>query len=60
MSYYASHEGKSAIYLAQIKLPVEAKKVGVQSGIQPGEPITTIFEPLNVTGPFAGELYCLV
>jgi hypothetical protein len=61
MSYYASHEGKSAIYLAQIKLPLEsAEKVGVRSGIQPGEPIATIFEPLNVTGPFAGELYCLV
>jgi hypothetical protein len=61
MSYYSSHEGKSAIYLAQIKLPVEAAdKVGVQSGLHPGEPISTIFEPFNVTGPFAGELYCQV
>ncbi len=32
----------------------------VQSGLQVGEAITTIFEPLNVTGPFAGEPHCLV
>lgn len=32
----------------------------VKSGIQPGEPITTIFSPLNVTGPFAGERHCMV
>jgi hypothetical protein len=30
------------------------------SGLQPGEKITTIFEPLNVTGPFANERHCLV
>src|SRR5262245_17854123 len=32
----------------------------VRSGLQPGEKITAIFEPLNVTGPFAGEPHCLV
>jgi hypothetical protein len=32
----------------------------LQSGLQPGEPISTIFEPLNVTGPFAGEPHCMV
>jgi hypothetical protein len=30
------------------------------SGLKPGEKITTIFEPLNVNGPFAGEPHCLV
>lgn len=28
MSYYSSHEGKSAIYLARIKLPLAAEKIG--------------------------------
>jgi hypothetical protein len=28
MSYYSSHEGKSAIYLAQIKVPLEPEKIG--------------------------------
>jgi hypothetical protein len=32
----------------------------LRSGLQPGERITSIFEPLNVTGPFAGERHCLV
>ena len=32
----------------------------IKSGLQPGEKITNIFEPLNVTGPFAGEPHCLV
>jgi hypothetical protein len=32
----------------------------VNSGLQPGEKITTIFEPLNVTGEHAGEPYCLI
>jgi hypothetical protein len=31
-----------------------------QSSLQPGEKITTIFEPLNVTGEHAGEPYCLI
>lgn len=32
----------------------------VQSGLQTGEAITSIFEPLNINGPFAGEPHCLV
>src|SRR5262245_66601461 len=32
----------------------------VKSGLQTGEKITTIFEPLNVTGEHAGEPYCLI
>lgn len=30
------------------------------SGLKPGEKVTTIFEPLNVNGPNAGEPHCLV
>jgi hypothetical protein len=32
----------------------------VKSGLQPGEQIFAVFEPLNATGPFAGEQHCLV
>jgi len=32
----------------------------LKSGLQPGEKITAIFEPLNVTGEFAGQPHCLV
>jgi hypothetical protein len=32
----------------------------LKSGLQPGEKITTIFEPLNITGQHAGEPYCLI
>jgi hypothetical protein len=32
----------------------------LQSGIQAGEKITAIFEPLNVTGQYAGQPHCLV
>jgi hypothetical protein len=32
----------------------------LKSGLQPGEKITTIFEPLNITGDHAGEPYCLI
>ena len=28
MSYYSSHEGKSAIYLAKIQVPLEAENIG--------------------------------
>jgi hypothetical protein len=31
-----------------------------QSGLQVGEELSATFEPLNVTGPHAGELHCLV
>ena len=32
----------------------------LKSSIQPGEKITTIFEPLNINGEYAGEPHCLV
>jgi hypothetical protein len=32
----------------------------LKSGLQPGEKITTIFEPLNVTGEHAGQPYCQI
>jgi hypothetical protein len=32
----------------------------LKSGLQPGEELSALFEPLNVTGPFAGEPHCLV
>jgi hypothetical protein len=32
----------------------------LKSGLQAGERLTNIFEPLNVTGPYAGEQHCLV
>lgn len=32
----------------------------LKSGLQPGEKITAIFEPVNVTGEHAGEPYCLI
>ena len=31
-----------------------------KSGLQPGDKIATIFEPLNVTGEHAGEPHCLI
>ena len=37
-----------------------AAEKAVQSGLQPGEQILAIFEPLNVTGPYAGQPHCLV
>ena len=30
MSYYSSHEGKTSIYLAKIKVPLDAEKVGTR------------------------------
>lgn len=32
----------------------------IESGHQPGESITAIFEPLNVTGDYAGQPHCMV
>lgn len=32
----------------------------LQSGLQPGQQITTVFEPLNLNGPHAEEPHCLV
>jgi len=33
---------------------------GLKSGLQPGEMIPSAFHPLNVTGPHAGKMHCLV
>lgn len=32
----------------------------LKSGLQPGEKIVTIFEPVNINGEHAGEPYCLI
>ena len=32
----------------------------LKSSLQPGERLSALFEPLNVTGPYAGEPHCLV
>jgi hypothetical protein len=32
----------------------------LKSGLQPGEKVTAIFEPVNVNGEFAGQPHCLV
>lgn len=32
----------------------------LKSGLQPGQQIDTIFEPINLNGPFAEEPHCLV
>jgi len=32
----------------------------LESGLQPGEHISAVFEPVNINGPFAGEPHCLV
>jgi hypothetical protein len=44
------------LVLAGAALAVEP----VKSGHQPGQQVTAIFEPLNVTGEFAGQPHCLV
>jgi hypothetical protein len=31
MSYYSSHEGKTSIYLAKIRLPLDAEKIGAKA-----------------------------
>jgi hypothetical protein len=32
----------------------------LKSGLQPGNRLSAVFEPLNVTGPYAGQPHCLV
>jgi hypothetical protein len=32
----------------------------LRSSLQAGEKVTAIFEPLNVTGPYAGDPHCLI
>jgi len=49
----------AASLLLAIAAPLSAAEP-LKSGLQPGEKITTIFEPLNITGEHAGEPYCLI
>lgn len=49
-----------ALLLPFCLLSVAAAAKPIQSGLQPGEQIFSLFEPLNVTGPYAGEPHCLV
>jgi hypothetical protein len=50
--------------LLAVVISVAANSAGaaepLKSGLQAGEKITTIFEPLNLTGAHAGEPYCLI
>jgi hypothetical protein len=48
-----------AVWMILVSAPAFAAEP-LKSGLQAGEKITNIFEPLNVTGPFAGEPHCLV
>lgn len=50
----------AAFALSAISLAALAAEERVKSGVQAGDSIAAIFEPLNVTGPFAGEHHCLV
>ena len=45
MSYYSSHQGKSAIYLARIKIPLEAESIGTRL-----EPLVDDYLLEQVTG----------
>jgi hypothetical protein len=45
---------------AALSVGIAAGVQPVKSGLQPHDKITTIFEPLNVTGEHAGEPYCLI
>jgi hypothetical protein len=46
--------------LAMLPLASLSGEERIVSGLQPGEELTGLFEPLNVTGPHAGEPHCLV
>lgn len=50
----------SAIVLVLATASLLTAAEPVKSGLQSGEKITAIFEPLNVTGEFAGQPHCLV
>jgi hypothetical protein len=49
----------AGLFLLTLALPLAAQ-TPLKSGLQPGEKIEDIFEPLNVNGEHAGELHCLV
>ena len=50
----------AALALISLSCAAAGAAEPLKSGLQAGEKITNIFEPLNVTGPFAGEPHCLV
>lgn len=50
----------AACVLATVVTASVSAEDRLQSGLQPGEELTGLFEPLNVTGPHAGEPHCLV
>lgn len=49
-----------ACLLCLLSISPAAAQAQLKSGLQAGEKIETIFEPLNVNGEHAGELHCLV
>jgi hypothetical protein len=50
----------AAVALVSCFLTAAIAAEPVKSGLQPGERLSAVFEPLNVTGPHAGEPHCLV
>ncbi len=58
---HASRLGRAAVLAAGLLVgsPLSAEEP-LTSGPQPGETLPGSFEPLNVTGEYAGERYCLV
>jgi hypothetical protein len=52
--------GLATVFAASLLLSVADAAEPLKSGLQPGEKITTIFEPVNITGEHAGEPYCLI
>jgi hypothetical protein len=50
----------AALALHLVTVAPGLAKEPLKSGHQPGEELSDLFEPLNVTGPWAGEPHCLV
>jgi hypothetical protein len=49
-----------AVVIACLATAVGRAAEPIKSGLQTGESINSLFEPINVTGPSAGEPHCLV
>lgn len=54
--------GVAAVLIALLLQPLNHASGAepIKSGLQAGEHITTVFEPLNLNGPHANEPHCLV
>jgi hypothetical protein len=54
--------GVAAALIALVLQPINHASAAepIKSGLQAGEQITTVFEPLNLNGPHANEPHCLV